>query len=206
VKKYKWMIPIVWHKELGKLRFVNYRINKDGIVKRIKTARGISGTRKIIKSRVDKSGYVKINLSLGEKRFVIFLHRLLWETFVGRIPKGHEMNHNNPEGDKTKNGLSYLECVNRKKNMEHAKENGLNWTQKHREEMKIRMIGKNNPNYKKFGENNPGAKLSNFQAKEIRNLYFNKGFSQSKLGDMFNVSKFCVYGIVNEKTYCSSKI
>jgi len=211
-KKYKWMIPTIWRNG-KKLRFINHRINKKGIIKRIKDG-GRYKVNKILNPRKTLKGYLCVNVRLNGKQYIILLHRLLWETFVGRILKGYEINHNNKEGDKARNDLEDLECVTPKKNAEHAKENGLNWTKEINESKrnkmkgtkwpknrKKKMSGENHPNYKNTGEKAFGSKLSNFQAKEIRNLYSVKRYTQLELAKLYEVSRGCISGIIHKHTY-----
>lgn len=81
--------------------FKNYFISKSGVV--IK--------RNVLKqnSRNGK-GYVTVTLK-GKQRY---LHRLLWEAFVGEIPKGYEIDH--IDTDPTNNKLENLRLVTHKEN------------------------------------------------------------------------------------------
>lgn len=51
------------------------------------------------------------------------------------------------------------------------------------------------------GELNGKSKLSNVQAKEIRNLYSTDNITQEKIGRMFNVSVGTINGIIHQRTY-----
>lgn len=59
----------------------------------------------------------------GKKLGTIGLHRLVYETFVGEIPDGMEINHVN--GNKHDNSISNLECVTPSENVRHAIDTGL---------------------------------------------------------------------------------
>ena len=59
----------------------------------------------------DKDGYQRVNTKIGKKR----VHRVIYETFVGPIPDGYEIDHfNNIRDD---NRLENLRCVTHKENM-----------------------------------------------------------------------------------------
>ena len=75
------------------------------------------------------------------------IHRIVLESFIGRIPKNKEANHKN--GDRENARLENLEIVSRKENAQHA-----------------RNILK-----RQIGSDNPSAKLSEKQVMEIRAIY-----------------------------------
>lgn len=52
-----------------------------------------------------------------------FAHRIVAEVFLGRCPRGHQINHK--DGNPKNNRISNLEYVTRQQNMRHASENGL---------------------------------------------------------------------------------
>lgn len=53
-----------------------------------------------------------------------YVHRVVYEAFVGPIPKGYDINHEN--GIKTDNRVENLTAVSRSENQLHAYRNGLN--------------------------------------------------------------------------------
>jgi len=120
MKKYKWMIPTIWRN--GKKRkFIEYRINRQGIIKRFKLGGNNQckkGTLKI--PYLHHSGYIYVNLFLNKKQYIIPMHRLMYETWTGRIID--QINHK--DCDKTNYQLYNLEDISMKKNMEHASKNG----------------------------------------------------------------------------------
>lgn len=71
----------------------------------------------------DKDGYKLLIVRTKKKGFSRKIHRLIIETFVGKIPKGLEINHK--DGDKTNNNLYNLETVTHIENMRHAYKMGL---------------------------------------------------------------------------------
>lgn len=73
---------------------------------------------KIIKSYNNGIGYFQVKLALNGKRYNKYIHRIVWETFVGEIPKGYEINH--IDHDKSNNCLYNLELVTHSENIHKA--------------------------------------------------------------------------------------
>ncbi len=87
-----------------------------GKVKRIKPS---SGTRcQLLKHNKTSNGYVTVTLIEKKKKKIIFVHRLICETFIGPCPQGHVTNHKN--GNKENNKVSNLEWVTHYENIRHA--------------------------------------------------------------------------------------
>ena len=63
-------------------------------------------------------GYLQIKLRKNKKRYNRYIHRLVWETFNGKIPKGLEINH--IDHNKSNNSLSNLELVSHSDNLKKA--------------------------------------------------------------------------------------
>lgn len=76
-------------------------------------------------------GYVSVTLHNDNgKQKTIKIHRVIWETANGKIPKGYDIHHK--DKDRTNNSISNLEMINQKIHRgNHIK-------------------GENNPNYHKF--------------------------------------------------------
>lgn len=64
------------------------------------------------------TGYKQIKFRLNGKRYNRYVHRIMWETFVGAIPEGYEINH--IDHDKSNNALSNLELVTHSLNLHKA--------------------------------------------------------------------------------------
>jgi len=107
------------------------------------------------------------------KRIYACAHRLVWHFFNGQIPDGMCINHKN--GIKTDNRPSNLEIVSYSENMRHAFKNGLK-TQ--------------------WGENNPFAKLSDFNAVEARIIYAKGKTTQREIAEKFGVSHQTISQII----------
>jgi hypothetical protein len=79
------------------------------------------GEMRILRPRTHPSGYLYIGCFIGKgktkKRLWRRVHRVVAQTFIGKIPKGMEINH--LDGDKHNNNLSNLEVVSRQQNITH---------------------------------------------------------------------------------------
>lgn len=71
-----------------------------------------------LKPQPSDNGYLKVGLRIDGKTKNKFIHRLVYEYFVGEIPKGFEINHKNH--NRIDNNLYNLELVDRKGNMQHS--------------------------------------------------------------------------------------
>jgi len=129
-----------------------------------------------------KKKYPSVALSVNRvsKRYPV--HRLVYWSHVGRIPKGKEINHkdgnpNNPE-------LSNLELVTRSENMLHAYKTGLCKP--------------------KLGTDAPIAKLNEIKVREIRKLA-DSGIKQDTIAKMFEIHQTNVHYILSGKTWSHVK-
>jgi len=68
-------------------------------------------------------GYSRLHRKRNGRTVATMLHRLVWRTFRGEIPKGLELNHK--DGNKKNNALSNLELLTHRENMLHAYATGL---------------------------------------------------------------------------------
>lgn len=97
-----------------------YQISNYARVKRLnKRVRAGFGSyrtvsEKILKPQKSKYGYMRIALTKNNVRKIHFIHRLLYEAFVGKVIDGYELDH--IDTDKTNNSLSNLRMVTSKEN------------------------------------------------------------------------------------------
>jgi hypothetical protein len=97
----------------------------------VKTDYMISNTGKIftkdgkrLKSKtINKYGYPSTGLVINGKLKTVLVHRAVFESFYGPIPKDLQINH--IDGDKTNSNLDNLEAITPIQNVHHAWDNGL---------------------------------------------------------------------------------
>ncbi len=170
--------PVVGYEEY-------YHISRTGLLKRVK--RG-PATRvgKIQKPSLGKAAgkeYLRYSLCINNKHKLVTLHRVLYEAFVGPIPKGMHINHKN--GVKTDNRLENLEVVTPSENTRHG----------------FRVLGrKANINPQK-GERHGASILTENAVREIRRLYATGGISQQALADRFGTDQTNVSKILLRKAW-----
>ena len=204
IKERRWRIPRLWRND-KKLLFTNYLISYDGIViSAVNVGGSFVGKRKTL--RKSYNGYVIVFLYLGGKQYSnIMLHRLLWETWIGKIPEKLQINH--LDTIKANNFLSNFEVTNNSGNIKHAFDNGL-----------ISNKGKDNPFFgKKHTAKTKGkmgharknsakvarhTKLTEKDVLEIRKLS-NGGKSLKEIHKLYNelIGMKGVYYIIKRKTW-----
>lgn len=95
--------------------YQDYEVSDLGNVRSLKY-----GKVKLLKPGISR-GYYHVNLWKNGKVKNLLVHRLVVETFIGKIPKGQVVNHINE--DKSDNRLSNLEIVTQKENQNHGTRN-----------------------------------------------------------------------------------
>lgn len=112
-----------------------YQISNLGEVRSLKDNFGRN--RILVMKPVKNRGYCRVTLQNKGKKKYCFIHRLVWETFNGPIPKGMEVNHINE--DITDNCLANLNLLTHSENINWGTRNeraGLTHTKN-----SSRMIG-----------------------------------------------------------------
>lgn len=99
--------------ELGGLL---YEIDESG---RISKRRG----RGFLKCFPDRDGYLKVSITTSNGTYNEFLHRIVYRTFIGEIPKSMTVDH--IDNDKLNNHFSNLQLLNGGENA--IKGNALYW-------------------------------------------------------------------------------
>ncbi len=125
-----------------------------------------------------RNGYRKLTLGVNGKGHYKWVHRLVLTAF-DRMPRPHE-ECRHLDGDRENNHISNLKWGTHTENCNDT------WN--------IHKTG--NPSR---GEKSGNCKLSNKQVQEIRDLYETSNYSQTKLGEIYNVSARHICDIVNNK-------
>jgi hypothetical protein len=126
---------------------------------------------RVIKPSVSNSKYLFVSLTNQHKKF--YVHRLVVEAFIGKIPAKKEVNHLN--GNRVDNRPSNLEIISRSENLKHSH----------------RILGNKIWN----------LKLNKDKAEIIRKEYYNKTLSQRQLARKFGVSLMVINRIINNVQY-----
>lgn len=99
---------------------------------------------RILKTTLDKKGYLRLRVTLDRKKYVYKVHRLVAKAYISNPEEKSQVNHIN--GDKTDNRASNLEWVSNAENAKHALQSGL-WdsviegAKRENESRKIPIIG-----------------------------------------------------------------
>lgn len=100
----------------------NYAVSNMGRVKRLTPGRKTWPGR-LMEPVLLKIGYYYVGPTWKGRNVPCLIHRLVAEAFIGKCPKGHEVNH--LDGVKTNNRVANLEYVTHAGNMGHALRTGL---------------------------------------------------------------------------------
>jgi hypothetical protein len=101
----------------------DYHISNEGIVysTKISPRYNPNGEMRVLRPRTHPSGYLYCGFFVGKgpnkQRLWRRVHRVVAQTFIGKIPKGMEINHRS--GDKHDNRVDNLEIVSRQQNITH---------------------------------------------------------------------------------------
>lgn len=117
-------------------------------------------------------GYECVSLRCNGKSIKAYVHRIVAESFLGPIPTGLDVCHNN--GNRTDNRIDNLRFDTRKGNLADRKEHGTQQT----------------------GERNPSAKLTNQEAEQIKKRRL-AGESLRSLANYFRVRESTISRIAN---------
>lgn len=123
------------------------------------------GRVKILSPAKSNYGYVQFKLG-GRKGRCVFIHRIIWETFMGKIPLGLEINHK--DGIKSNNKLSNLEICTSSENQKHAYQTNL----------KLPVIG----------EDHGQSKLLEIEVVKIKKMLIERRVFRREIAKLFGVS------------------
>jgi hypothetical protein len=187
-----------------------YQISNLGRIKSLKCHKEM-----ILKQSKNNYGYFIVGLSRNGKVKNKYVHILLFETFIGEVPKGYDIHHKdfNQENNNFDNLIMMPKsehsslhntnnkyCVGkilleetRKKMSESNK--GKIFSEEHKRKISEKRIGKY------IGENNPNRKLSNQDILDIRKSLELKLYTPKQLSWMFDISMATISRIKNNKIW-----
>lgn len=107
--------------------FPNYEVSDDGRVRSIGGIRQFGPNQRYVEGRILKlrrhsSGYLYVSFWNGEKSVNRYVHRLVAKAFIPNPDCLPEVNHQHPDGDKTRNNKGNLEWTSRLGNIAHSKD------------------------------------------------------------------------------------
>lgn len=162
----------IWKTILG---YEDYEISNLGRVKSHKKWNDKNKER-ILKPKIESSGYLRICLCKNNKTKFFYIHRLVMISFVGKI----NLPVNHKDGNKNNNKLKNLEFVTPSKNMKHAFKIGL---------------------HNLRGERNTQSKLKGHQVIKIRKMYNTGNYYQKDIAKIFNVDRKTISDITLYKSW-----
>lgn len=160
-----------------------YKVNEKGVVKSIThylVGRKGSGkqTGRTLKQQKSIKGYMRVSLSLNNKRFNTSAHRLVALSFIPNPENKPQVNHKN--GIKDDNRVENLEWCTNSENQIHAI--------------------KNNLTNQTYAESHHMSKLTNIQVLNAREL-FRLGSANKDLAMIYGVSTPAMSKILTNQTY-----
>lgn len=144
----------------------------------------VDGPLHKLKPSPTSGGYLGVALSNADdpskKQHTLTVHRLVAEAFIPNPNNLPEVNHKH--GNKNDNRVSELEWTTQPDNIQHALDTGLNNSK---------------------GENNPSAKLTWEQVREIRAIHIHKDpdFGNVAIAKRFDIDPSTVSDIIRGKTW-----
>jgi hypothetical protein len=163
-------MPIEEWKQLAEYR--DYAVSNCGYVMRLTDGLRYKAMQIVIPV-MTAVGYLAINVY--PQRKLVYIHRLVAETFLGDCPGGYECHH--IDGDKTNNKVENLEWVSKK---EHLEENLLESSHK--------------------GSGNPMSKLTEDDVDSIKQL-LQEGFPGRTIAKLYGISSATVSMLKHNKRW-----
>ena len=154
----------------------SYLVSTEGEVKHKKT-------NKVLKPKIDKSGYLSVGLSMGKRgeRRMVYIHRLVAEAFVPNPYNKPKVKH--LDSNKTNNKYTNLMWTTEQEIMTYLRKKGSKQTD--------------------YGSMSPNSKLTDMQILYCRMVYTprDKQYGANILAKQFGISKSTMYYILHNVTY-----
>lgn len=139
-----------------------YQISKEGKLK--------GRYNKDISGFVIRGGYRHLKINLNGKIKQCAVHRLVYETWVGPIPEGMQINHK--DGNKQNNHIDNLELVTARENLIHS----------------YKVLNRNRASGLRINT----AKLSPDDILKVLEMY-DKGGTQRQIAKAFNMGQYAIW-------------
>jgi hypothetical protein len=156
---------------------VTYEASTHGNIRRVVPATS-KKFGKCLKGRVGNAGYLYLNLSIKNKVYCRYVHKLVAEAFHGPVPDGHFVDHK--DTDKGNNRPDNLQYITRKESCQQGFRMGF-----------LKSM--------KTGEDHPFAVLTTKDVRKMRRLN-GQGWSYNRLAKRFgrhpsHVRSICIRDI-----------
>lgn len=175
--------------------FTGYEVSNLGRVRSLRYGVKSRGTIVVLRPRLCK-GYFVVGLSGTPQKRTVPIHTLVAQAFISGRPDGHQVNHRN--GNRSDNRATNLEYVTPQQNLRHAQEIGLVPAMLIKPR-KLRRKGSCNLPVL-YGADNPRAKLTADDVREIRQLRANDA-SYAEIASRFGIAKDYVASIVSRRRW-----
>ena len=180
-----------------------YQVSNYGRIKSFIKYRGTD--ERILKQIKMNTGYFCINLSKNIISKPKQVHRLVFETFIGKIPENYDVHHVNE--DKENNNLYNFKLMSEKEHRSlHKKgENNPLFGKHHSIKTKMKMSKPRSEETKmkmsksKKGENNPNFKISNQKIIDIQIDIESGDYAQTEMAKKHGVGQTTISRIKNNK-------
>jgi hypothetical protein len=160
-----------------------YAMSETGDVYRLvgNTGRTLPSPKKV-KQHIRKDGYCLFHLCRDNAAKGFLAHRLIWETLIGKIPHGKDINHIN--GIRSDNRPENLEVCTRSENMIH----------------KFKVLGYRQKGNGLKGENHGNALLTEDMVRDIRSRW-SAGETQKSLAASTGLHQTTISDVVRRKSW-----
>ena len=97
----------------------DYQISNFGVVKSFKKCRGTN--IRILKSKIDRDGYLNVCLHKNKKVKTLHIHRLVWDAFGDSPRKGRTLQIDHIDNNKNNNRIDNLQLLSSRENITKVK-------------------------------------------------------------------------------------
>ena len=102
--------------EFQEIKFFWHPFHKDYLASKCGKILSLKYNKKrILKFRKNRNNYLTFHFCENNKKRNFYIHRFVFETFKGSIPKGMEIDH--VDGDKKNNSITNLQLLTKKENI-----------------------------------------------------------------------------------------